>query len=94
LFSEIHLTTNKFENPWDIAEGFVCLFFHVASCCFSILRQNLLMWRETRSARGINIQSKQLYTRSETCSCSHMSPRCVSNCIWTCFNVGVSSCWI
>jgi hypothetical protein len=31
----------------------------------------------------------------KTCSCFHMSPRCVSNCIWTCwyecFNVGLSS---
>ena len=41
------------------------LFLHVANCCFSTLRQNPLLWRETRSARGITIQSKQLYTLSE-----------------------------
>ena len=56
------------------------------------------MWRETRSARGTNIQSKYLYTRDETSFYFHMSPRGVSNYIrlcWNeCFYVGFSSCCI
>ena len=94
--------TTRDETVFTCTEGPVWVWLHVvlhvSICCFSILRQGLLMWRETRSARGITIQSKQLYTRSDKEACFNMSPCCISNCVrkcwYECFNAGSSCCWI
>ena len=65
------------------------LFFKFATKPFNVTRNA----KRPRHNHQIETAIHSLWKRS----CFHMSPRCVSKCIWTCWyecvNDGFSSCW-
>ena len=60
LSSGMQFTTNKFKVDRVLLKGLVVFVFMLQPVVLLFCDNIFFMWRETRSTRGINIQTKQL----------------------------------